>query len=159
MAPRLSKAERLRAERRGFQQFINAEQDRLDRGVYPEDEEGNVEKTITEYEEKVEEINDELGYEDRTQVLDDEREEVIAERVYSSDEEAQAEGLPSAEEGNEHWQEYYEELNSNANRGARVEAQVVEDLASEGITKQDIYNVVQKYDEFQEEMWGLFGVE
>ena len=47
---------------------------------------------------------------------------------------------------------------SNANREFRVEAQVVEDLASQGMTKQDIYDVVDAYDDLNEELWEMFGV-
>lgn len=49
MGARLSSAEHLRAERRGFRRFVESQRGRLEEGSYDEDEEGHVEQTIAEY--------------------------------------------------------------------------------------------------------------
>ena len=158
MGARLSKAERLRAKRRGFKRFIEEEQCRLEEGVYDEEGHEHVEQTIAEYQEKISELDDETGQANEEQVLDAQREEIENEDVYENDEEAQAEGFASAREGNEHFRKMREELNDYGNMGARVECQVVEHLASEGITRQNIYDVVEEYEELQEELWRMYGV-
>ena len=159
MAVRLSRPERLRGERRGFLRFVEAERDRLSRGVYSEDDEDHVERKIAEYETRIAGINEEIGEQNAEVVLDEERSEIQVEDMYSSDDEARAEEFASADEGNRYWRDLRVELNDAGNRDARVEVQVVEDLASEGITRQDIYDVVEEYEELQEELWKMYDVE
>ena len=121
--------------------------------------EEHVEKTIAEYENRIEQIDAEIGENDSDKVLDEEREQSESEDVYTSDRDAQSEGFDTAEKGNEHWENFWAELKSNANRGVRVESQVVEDLASRGMTKKEIYEVVHEYEELNEELATMFGGE
>ena len=104
-------------------------------------------------------IDEELGRDDFEQVLDDEREELDVEKDYNTDKEAQADDFGSAKEGNDHSRALQKELLDLYNRSLKVEAQVVQDLASENLTKKKIYEAVEEYEELQEEMWRMFGVE
>lgn len=92
-------------------------------------------------------------------MLDAQREEFESQDVYENDVEAQAEGFASSREGNEYWDEVSAELNDYGNRDARVEAQVEEDLASVGLTKEEIYDVAEEYEELQEELWRMYSDE
>lgn len=159
MSRTLNKAERLRAERRGFEKLIEGQQDRLDRGVFDDDAREHVEQIIDECENKIIEIDEELGQDGVDRVLDDEREELDIDDDYATDKAAQRDDFSSAKQGNDYQRELQRELLHEYNRSLRVEAQVVEDLALEGITKKDIFEVVEEYDRLNEELWEMFGVE
>ena len=159
MARRLSRAERLRSERRGAQVFVDAERDRLNRNVYADHLREHVEERIAEHEDKIREIDEELGQDDVDQVLDDEREELDVDDYYATDEEAQADDFNSAKQGNDYWLKLQEELLDEYNRSLRVDVMVTQDLASEGVTKNDLFDAVQEWEDVQEQMWRMFGVE
>ena len=93
------------------------------------------------------------------QVLDEQRGQFDTTDEYASDAEAQAEGFASKHKGNAHWRDFHAELTDEANREFRVEARLVEDLATEGLTKQDLYDLADEYDRLNEELWEMFGVE
>ena len=158
MAVRISKTERRRAERRGYRKFIELEEERLERGVYADEEAENAEKTIEDCEERIAEIDSDVGEDDEDRILDDVRYPEDTEDEYESDEEAHAEGFGSKEEGNEHWNDARDEMWEQSNLPARVECTVAEDLASEGIAMKDIVGVIEDFEDVQEELWKEFGV-
>ncbi len=160
MGARISRQERQRAERRGYKRFIEQEQERLEQGVFDEEGTEHVEKRIAEYEERIAELDDEIGGDHEDKILDDDRyPEDVEDDVYESDEDAMEEGFSSKREGEEHWRNLREELYEQGNLGARVECQVAEDMAGEGISMNDIIeDTVKAFQEVQEEMWHEFGV-
>ena len=143
MAVRISKGEQRRAEARGLLKFLEAEQRRLEDDVYDEEDQEHVRRKIEEYRERIEEIEDEVDGDTET-VLDSEREISVESGDFETEEER------------EDWRSF---ADFHGNMAARVECQVVEDLASAGgITKQDIGEMLEEYDELKEELWKTFGV-
>jgi len=143
MGARLTRQEGLRAELRGFRKFIEAEKDRLDRDVY--EDEKHVHERIDECEERCTELEEEIEG-DPEEVLDSDSEH---QNCSSSDD-------TSDEQDDQEWKDFTDFF---GNIGARVEAQLVEDLASEGIGPQDLRDMVEDYDEVQEELWHMYGIE
>lgn len=156
MGVRITRTERLRAQARGFRKFIEEEKDRLERGVYA-DTEDHARERIEEYERRLEELEYQLDGDDE-KVLDDERHEFEEVNEYTSDEEAQSDGYESAWDGNrERKKEWDAFCEFHGNLGASVECQVEEDLASVGLTKKDLGELAQEYNELVEEANEMFG--
>ena len=148
---RLSRQERLRAEVRGFRTFIEEESERLESGVFDEENEDHVRKRIEEFEGRCEQHLDEIEG-DPDQELDEERTEFESVDEYETDEEAREDGYSDADEGNKEKQEEWNEFADwFGNKDARTEVHVVQDLASQGLTKKEFAELAQEYDELVEE--------
>jgi hypothetical protein len=157
MGAPISKTERFRAQRRGFQLYIEEQQGKLDDGVYDEELSGYLEREIARTEEKIAAIDREIGEDDPDRVLDEEREEEDEDDYYETDQAARNHGFASKKEGNEHDRAFRRQLNYETNSPYRVEAQFVEDLASAGLTTKDIYGLFDDYCDLYEEAVRMFG--
>ena len=153
---RLSRQERLRAEFRGFREFLEEQKERLESDELDEESVDQIRKSIDEFEGRCEGLLNEIDG-DPDQVLDDTRTEFESVDEYETDEEAEEDGYGSADEGNEEKQQEWEEFaDCFGNIDARTETQVVEDIASEGLTKKDLTELAGEYDELIEEAAEMF---
>ena len=141
-AARISRTERLRAQRRGFEEFIEEERQRLERGKCSESE--YVRGLIRETEEKIEDIDKELGdgEDHHDQVLDEATEQHYDKPCFQDPED------PEFASFAKYW----------GTLGARTECRVVQDIASVGLTQAEIFDVAEEYDDLLEEVWETFGV-